>query len=64
MQGALGTLFPAAASKTLPRAEDIFSDQKSDLADIGGRLEGPFLTGVLLAVFSPEDIHLMTMGCF
>ena len=63
MQGALGTLFPAAASKLYPEQRISSLTRNQTWRDIGAAA-GPFLTGVLLAVFSPEDIHLITMGCF
>ena len=62
-RGALGTLFPAAASKLYPEQRISSLTRNQTWRDIGAAA-GPFLTGVLLAVFSPEDIHLITMGCF
>ena len=62
-RGALGTLFPAAASKLYPEQRISSLTRNQTWRDIGAAA-GPFLTGMLLAVFSPEDIHLITMGCF
>ena len=62
-RGVLGTLFPAAASKLYPEQRISSLTRNQTWRDIGAAA-GPFLTGVLLAVLSPEDIHLITMGCF
>ena len=62
-RGALGTLFPAAASKLYPEQRISSLTRNQTWRDIGAAT-GPFLTGMLLAVFSPEAIHLITMGCF
>ena len=62
-RGALGTLFPAAASKLYPERRISSLTRNQTWRDIGAAI-GPFLTGVLLVVFSPEAIHLITMGCF
>ena len=62
-RGALGTLFPAAAAKLFPEQRISSLTRNQTWRDIGAAI-GPFFTGVLLAVFSPEAIHLITMGCF
>ena len=62
-RGALGTLFPAAASKLYPKQRISSLTRNQTWRDIGAAA-GPFLTGLLLGFFSPEDIHLGTLGCF
>lgn len=62
-RGALGTLFPAAASKLYPEQRISSLTRNQTWRDIGAAA-GPFLTGLLLAFLSPEEIHLITLGCF
>ncbi len=62
-RGALGTLFPAAASKLYPEQRIFSLTRNQTWRDIGAAA-GPFLTGLLLAFFGPEAIHLGTLGCF
>ncbi len=62
-RGALGTLFPAAASKLYPEQKIFSLTRNQTWRDIGAAA-GPFLTGLLLVAFNPEVIHLITLGCF
>ena len=62
-RGALGTLFPAAASKLYSEQRISSLTRNQTWRDIGAAA-GPFLTGLLLGFFSPEAIHLGTLGCF
>ena len=62
-RGALGTLFPAAASKLYPEQRIYSLTRNQTWRDIGAAA-GPFLTGLLLGFMSPGAIHLGTLGCF
>jgi MFS family permease len=62
-RGALGTLFPAAASKLYPEQRISSLTRNQTWRDIGAAA-GPFLTGLLLSLLSPEEIHLITLACF
>ena len=62
-RGALGTLFPAAASKLYPEQKISSLTRNQTWRDMGAAA-GPFLTGLLLSIFNPEVIHLITLGCF
>ena len=62
-RGALGTLFPATASKLYPEQRIFSLTRNQTWRDIGAAT-GPFLTGLLLGFMSPGAIHLGTLGCF
>ena len=62
-RGALGTLFPAAASALYPEQRILSLTRNQTWRDIGAAA-GPFLTGFLLGFMSPGAIHLGTLGCF
>tara|TARA_B100000963_G_scaffold359633_1_gene387521 strand:+ start:734 stop:1891 length:1158 start_codon:yes stop_codon:yes gene_type:complete len=62
-RGALGTLFPAAASKLYPKQRIFSLTRNQTWRDIGAAA-GPFFTGFLLGFVSPGVIHLGTLCCF
>ncbi len=62
-RGALGTLFPAAASKLYPEQRIFSLTRNQTWRDIGAAA-GPFLTGLLLGSFNAGAIHLGTLACF
>ena len=62
-RGALGTLFPAAASKLHPEDAMAALTRNQTWRDIGAAA-GPLLAGVLLGTISAEIIHLLMFGLF
>jgi DHA1 family inner membrane transport protein len=62
-RGALGTLFPAAASKLYPGDAMTALTRNQTWRDIGAAA-GPLLTGVMLGLISAELIHLLVFGLF
>jgi len=62
-RGALGTLFPTAASKIYPGDAMSAFTRNQTWRDIGAAA-GPLATGVLLGLISAELIHLLVFGFF
>ncbi len=62
-RGALGTLFPSAASKLDPENRIFSLTRNQTWRDIGAAA-GPLLTGLLLSFLNPEATHLITLTCF
>jgi len=62
-RGALGTLFPSAASKLHQNDRMTALTRNQTWRDIGAAA-GPLLTGVLLGLISAEMIHLLMLGLF
>ena len=62
-RGALGTLFPAAASKLYQNDRMTALTRNQTWRDIGAAA-GPLLTGVLLGFISAEMIHLLMLSFF
>ena len=62
-RGALGTLFPAAASKLYQNDRMTALTRNQTWRDIGAAA-GPLLAGVLLAHISAEMIHLIMLSLF